>query len=49
MSDGRTVGRPDGREGQTFEGGSLVVRYVNFVKLPPSPYSASLSRLTNSR
>src|SRR5712664_2175969 len=45
MSDGRTVRRPDGREGQTFEGESLVVRYINFVKLPHTIFALPFALL----
>src|SRR2546426_7267686 len=45
MSDGRTVGRPDGREGQTFKGESLVVRYINFVKLPHTIFALPFALL----
>src|SRR2546426_1415541 len=45
MSDGRTAGRPDGREGQTFKGESLVVRYINFVKLPHTIFALPFALL----
>jgi 4-hydroxybenzoate polyprenyltransferase len=45
MSDGRTVGRPDGREGQTFEGESLLVRYINLVKLPHTIFALPFALL----
>ena len=45
MSDGRTVGRSDGREGQTFGGESLVTRYVNFVKLPHTIFALPFALL----
>jgi 4-hydroxybenzoate polyprenyltransferase len=44
-SDGLTAGRPDGREGQTFAGESLLVRYVNFVKLPHTLFALPFALL----
>ncbi|MGH7530619.1 MAG: UbiA-like polyprenyltransferase [Gemmatimonadales bacterium] len=44
-SDARTAGRPDGREGQTFAGESLLVRYVNFVKLPHTLFALPFALL----
>ncbi len=49
---GQTVGRTGGREGQTFAGESLQVRYVNFVKLPHTVFAlpfALLGMLVASR
>lgn len=45
MSEGRTAGRPDGREGQTFAGDSLFVRYANFVKLPHTIFALPFALL----
>ena len=56
LSDGRTVGReaiptarppdrPTAREGQTFAGESLVVRYVNLVKLPHTVFALPFALL----
>jgi 4-hydroxybenzoate polyprenyltransferase len=44
-SDGLTARRPDGREGQTFSGESLFVRYVNFVKLPHTLFALPFALL----
>ena len=41
QSDGRTVGR----EGQTFAGDSLLVRYVNFVRLPHTIFALPFALL----
>src|SRR3989442_7164360 len=44
-SDGRSDGRTVGREGQTFRGESLLVRYVNFVKLPHTVFALPFALL----
>ncbi|MGH7605948.1 MAG: UbiA-like polyprenyltransferase [Gemmatimonadales bacterium] len=44
-SDGRTAGRPGAREGQTFGGESLFVRYANFVKLPHTLFALPFALL----
>jgi 4-hydroxybenzoate polyprenyltransferase len=44
-SDGRTAGRSGGREGQTLEGQSLLVRYVNFVRLPHTVFALPFALL----
>ena len=44
-SDGRSDGRTVGREGQTFAGESLLVRYVNFVKLPHTVFALPFALL----
>jgi 4-hydroxybenzoate polyprenyltransferase len=43
-SDGRTL-QPSNREGQTFAGTSLLVRYVNFVKLPHTVFALPFALL----
>lgn len=43
--DGRSDRRTVGREGQTFEGESLFVRYVNFVKLPHTVFALPFALL----
>src|ERR1051326_5833942 len=42
---GRTWGLTANREGQTFEGESLFVRYVNFVKLPHTVFALPFALL----
>jgi 4-hydroxybenzoate polyprenyltransferase len=42
---GQAVGRSGGREGQTFSGDSLLVRYVNFVKLPHTLFALPFALL----
>lgn len=42
---GVTDGRPVAREGQTFKGDSLLVRYVNFVKLPHTVFALPFALL----
>lgn len=42
---GVTDDRPAAREGQTFEGASLLVRYVNFVKLPHTVFALPFALL----
>ncbi len=44
-SDGRSDGRTVGREGQTFAGESLLVRYANFVKLPHTVFALPFALL----
>ena len=44
-SDGLADGRTAGREGQTFSGDSLLVRYVNFVKLPHTLFALPFALL----
>jgi 4-hydroxybenzoate polyprenyltransferase len=44
-SDGRTARRPEDREGQTFGGESLFIRYVNFVKLPHTVFALPFALL----
>src|SRR6266540_2899801 len=44
-SDGRLEGWKVGREGQTFSGDSLLVRYVNFVKLPHTLFALPFALL----
>jgi 4-hydroxybenzoate polyprenyltransferase len=44
-SDGLAEGRTGGREGQTFAGESLFVRYVNFVKLPHTLFALPFALL----
>ena len=45
MRCGRTSGLSSNREGQTFAGESLVVRYVNFVKLPHTVFGLPFALL----
>ena len=42
---GQAVGRSGGREGQTFGGESLLVRYANFVKLPHTVFALPFALL----
>lgn len=44
-SNGRADGRTGGPEGQTLQGGSLLVRYVNFVKLPHTAFALPFALL----
>src|SRR5437867_9111273 len=44
-SDGLADGRTAGREGQTFAGESLLVRFVNFVKLPHTLFALPFALL----
>src|SRR5690242_2034042 len=44
-SDGLTDKRTVGREGQTFAGESLLVRYANFVKLPHTVFALPFALL----
>ena len=41
----RQSGRPPAREGQTFAGESLLVRYINFVKLPHTLFALPFALL----
>src|SRR6266581_204788 len=45
MRCGRTWGLSSNREGQTFEGESLFVRYVNFVRLPHTVFALPFALL----
>lgn len=44
-SEGRSGGRTVGREGQTFSGDSLLMRYVNLVKLPHTLFALPFALL----
>lgn len=44
-SNGRADGRTGGPEGQTLQGGSLLVRYVNFVRLPHTAFALPFALL----
>jgi len=45
MRCGRTSGLSSSREGQTFDGESLFVRYINFVKLPHTIFALPFALL----